>query len=136
MIAFLLKLHLYFIITTRNIPPSFLHTQFVQNIQEFLLPKLRQKFNLWMCCGSGDASADANDEKTEISMTNFDDLHIEEMSETDPRIKQVELFLCARPRHTVDINLSSSFHRFNLLFSVSFLSVFCVSNVKPSVECS
>lgn len=89
-----------------------------------------------MCCGSGDASADANDEKTEISMTNFDDLHIEEMSETDPRIKQVELFFVC-PRHTVDINLSSSFQRFHSsLFSVSFLSIFCVSNVKPSVECS
>lgn len=45
-------------------------------------------------------------------------------------------FVC--PRHTVDINLSSSFHRFNssLFSSVSFLSVVCVSNVKPSVECS
>lgn len=48
-------------------------------------------------------------------------------------------FFCARPRHTVDINLSSSFQRFNSsLFSLSLFCRFrfCVSNFEHTVECS
>lgn len=112
---------------------NFLSTrQFIQNIQEFLIPKLRQKFNLWMCCGDGEKS----EEQNSIALANFDDLHIEEMSENDPRIKQVGFLLAFA---ILRANVSTSiYHRLfiasRFLFTLSLFSCRHIMVKKLNVE--
>lgn len=69
----------------------FLLLQFVQNAQEFLLPKLKQKYVLWFCCDGGlfnkHRPEDENEAKGLASL--YDDLNLQEIDQDDPRIKQV-----------------------------------------------
>lgn len=57
--------------------------QFIQSAQEFLLPKLKQKYYLW-CCGDDNRKNDDDD-----SMTLYDDLNLQELDGDHPKIKQV-----------------------------------------------
>lgn len=65
--------------------------QFIQNAQEFLLPKLRQKYTLWFCCDGGlfnkHQDGDAEDVSSLVSL--YEDLNIQQLNEDDPRINQV-----------------------------------------------
>jgi hypothetical protein len=63
--------------------------QFIQSAQEFLLPKLKQKYFLWFCCDGGifHKTDEIVDNDSIASM--YEDLNIQELSEDDPRINQV-----------------------------------------------
>ncbi|XP_070496668.1 anoctamin-10 isoform X4 [Chironomus tepperi] len=64
--------------------------QFVQNAQEFLLPKLKQKYVLWFCCDGGifNKHNDDNEIDTKRLTEVYDDLNIQQLDDDDPRIKQ------------------------------------------------
>lgn len=64
--------------------------QFIQSAQEFLLPKLRQKYYLWFCCDGGIFHKSNDDESVNKSLASlYEDLNIQELEEGDPRINQV-----------------------------------------------
>lgn len=65
--------------------------QFIQSAQEFLLPKLRQKYYLWFCCDGGifHKSNDDNESDNKSLASLYEDLNIQELDEGDPRINQV-----------------------------------------------
>jgi hypothetical protein len=80
---------------------SFYYFQFVQNAQEFLLPKLKQKYILWFCCDGGlfnkQRTVDDDDEaKSFASM--YEDLNLSELEHDDLRMKQVmkKFFYCLK----------------------------------------
>ncbi|KAG5674939.1 hypothetical protein PVAND_004883 [Polypedilum vanderplanki] len=63
--------------------------QFVQNAQEFLVPKFKQKYILWFCCGDVYKQLENDDKNdTKSIQSNYDDLNILQLEENDPRIKQ------------------------------------------------
>lgn len=69
------------------------YSQFVQSAQEFLLPKLKQKYWLWFCCDGGIFNKRADDTKNRESITSLhDDLNIQELPSDDRRINQVSAF--------------------------------------------
>lgn len=61
--------------------------QFVQSAQEFLLPKLKQKYWLWFCCDGGIFSAD--EQKKRDNIPSHEDLNLQELPSDDRRINQV-----------------------------------------------
>lgn len=63
----------------------------MQNAQEFLLPKLKQKYVLWFCCDGGYFNKHSDDEENDIkSMTSvYDEVNIRQLDDDDLRIKQV-----------------------------------------------
>jgi hypothetical protein len=63
----------------------------VQNAQEFLLPKLKQKYVLWFCCDGGYFNKHSEEEEREAKGANdiYEELNIRQLDEDDPRIKQV-----------------------------------------------
>jgi hypothetical protein len=67
------------------------HFQFVQNAQEFLLPKLKQKYVLWFCCDGGifNKNNDENEIDSKTLTEVYDELNIQQLDDDDPRIKQV-----------------------------------------------
>jgi hypothetical protein len=66
--------------------------QFIQNAQEFLLPKLRQKYTLLFCCDGGlfNKHHDVDVEDTSSLVSLYEDLNIQQLDENDPRINQVK----------------------------------------------
>ena len=73
-------------------PPFSLSLQFVQNAQEFLLPKLKQKYVLWFCCDGGLFNKNHADDEHEVksSLSSlYEDLNLKELYHADPKIKQV-----------------------------------------------
>lgn len=70
--------------------------QFVQTAQEFLLPKMKQKYVLWFCCDGGifnKNSTDEDDDSLKALTEMYDDLNIQQLDRDDPKIKQVRDFI-------------------------------------------
>lgn len=63
--------------------------QFIQSAQEFLLPKMKQKYYLWFCCNGGMFHKNNEGDEKKTNLGAYDDLNILELDEGDPRINQV-----------------------------------------------
>ncbi|CAO1368109.1 unnamed protein product [Diamesa tonsa] len=62
--------------------------QFIQNAQEFIIPKLKQKYMLWFCCDGGLFNKHTDDEETDSIVSLYEDLNIMDLDADDTRLLQ------------------------------------------------